>query len=81
MPIIRIETHITVERKIVFNLSRSIDLHTLSTAQTNEEAIDVEPEETRYGVEFVDEYDTHMTLFDDDRLQIICGDFYIEYER
>jgi len=45
------------------------------------ETIDVEPDGTQYQIEFVDEYDTHMTLFDDDRLQIIGGDFYIEYER
>ena len=39
MPIIRIETYIKADRQIAFDLSRSIDLHTLSTAQTNEEAI------------------------------------------
>jgi len=39
MPIIRIETIINAERSIVFDLSRSIDLHKISTQQTNEEAI------------------------------------------
>ena len=39
MPIIRIETYINANRRIAFDLSRSIDLHTLSTAHTNEEAI------------------------------------------
>ncbi len=39
MPIIKIETYIRADRQIAFDLSRSIDLHTLSTAQTNEQAI------------------------------------------
>ena len=39
MPIIRIETYIRAARLVAFDLSRSIDLHTLSTTQTNEEAI------------------------------------------
>ena len=39
MPIIRIETYIKADKQIAFDLSRSIDLHTLSTAHTNEEAI------------------------------------------
>lgn len=39
MPIIRIETIIKAERDLVFDLSRSIDLHKISTDQTKEEAI------------------------------------------
>ncbi|GAB5555279.1 MAG: hypothetical protein Sapg2KO_48700 [Saprospiraceae bacterium] len=39
MPIIRLETIITTPIQIVFNLSRSIDLHEISTKQTNEKAI------------------------------------------
>lgn len=40
MPIIRLETKIDAPREIVFDLSRSIDLHKISTSHTNEEAID-----------------------------------------
>lgn len=39
MPIIELHTEIKADRKIVFDLSRSIDLHKVSTEQTNEEAI------------------------------------------
>lgn len=39
MPRIEIQTRITAERSVVFDLSRSIDLHKISTEQTNEEAI------------------------------------------
>ena len=39
MPKIRIETKIKSNKNIVFDLSRSIDLHKISTKQTNEEAI------------------------------------------
>lgn len=39
MPIIRLHTHIKAPAKVVFNLSRSVDLHTLSTIQTKEKAI------------------------------------------
>lgn len=39
MPTIRIETYIKAEKAIVFDLSRSIDLHKFSTQHTNEEAI------------------------------------------
>lgn len=39
MPIIKLETKIKADRNIVFDLSRSIDLHKISTEQTNEEAI------------------------------------------
>lgn len=39
MPIIELKTHIKANRAIVFDLSRSIDLHKISTEQTNEEAI------------------------------------------
>lgn len=39
MPTIILETQIKSPQKIVFDLSRSIDLHKISTKQTNEEAI------------------------------------------
>jgi len=39
MPIINIETMVNAPRERVFDLSRSIDLHKISTQQTNEEAI------------------------------------------
>ena len=39
MPRIELETEIHASLKIVFDLSRSIDLHKISTKQTNEEAI------------------------------------------
>jgi ligand-binding SRPBCC domain-containing protein len=39
MPRICLKTTITAPIDIVFDLSRSIDLHTVSTKQTNEEAI------------------------------------------
>jgi ligand-binding SRPBCC domain-containing protein len=40
MPVIELETHIKSEIEICFDLSRSIDLHQISTAKTNEKAID-----------------------------------------
>lgn len=40
MPIIRIDTEVNAEKGRVFDLSRSIDLHKISTEHTNEEAID-----------------------------------------
>lgn len=39
MPVIRLITHINAPVAIVFDLARSIDLHKISTAHTNEEAI------------------------------------------
>ncbi|MBA6154895.1 SRPBCC family protein [Gelidibacter maritimus] len=39
MPKIELKTEIKAERKVVFDLSRSIDLHKISTEQTNEKAI------------------------------------------
>lgn len=39
MPTIKLETHINAPIEICFDLSRSIDLHVQSTAQTNEQAI------------------------------------------
>jgi ligand-binding SRPBCC domain-containing protein len=39
MPIIRLETIIHAPQEIVFDLSRSIDLHQVSTAHTSEKAI------------------------------------------
>lgn len=40
MPRIELKTEIGASREIVFDLSRSIDLHKISTEHTNEEAID-----------------------------------------
>lgn len=39
MPKIEIRTEINAKKEIVFDLSRSIDLHKISTKHTNEEAI------------------------------------------
>ena len=39
MPVIKLETKINAPVEIVFDLSRSIDLHTKSTAKSNEKAI------------------------------------------
>ena len=39
MPLIYLETYIKADIKIVFDLSRSVDLHKISTSHTNEEAI------------------------------------------
>ena len=39
MPKIELQTEIKADKEIVFDLSRSIDLHKISTAHTNEEAI------------------------------------------
>jgi ligand-binding SRPBCC domain-containing protein len=39
VPVITLETRIKAEIEVVFDLARSIDLHQLSTAKTNEEAI------------------------------------------
>tara|TARA_B110000091_G_scaffold195662_1_gene222493 strand:- start:853 stop:1329 length:477 start_codon:yes stop_codon:yes gene_type:complete len=39
MPRIKIRTEIKSKKEIVFDLSRSIDLHKISTAHTNEQAI------------------------------------------
>ncbi|MEH1009461.1 SRPBCC family protein [Winogradskyella sp. ECml5-4] len=39
MPKIELRTEIKADRKVVFDLSRSIDLHKISTEQTNEQAI------------------------------------------
>jgi ligand-binding SRPBCC domain-containing protein len=39
MPTIRLCTHICARRELCFDLSRSIDLHALSTARSNERAI------------------------------------------
>ena len=40
MPVIKLNTFIEADILIVFDLSRSIDLHKASTAHTNEEAIE-----------------------------------------
>ena len=40
MPLIELETEIKSDINICFDLSRSIDLHKISTAKTNEEAIE-----------------------------------------
>lgn len=39
MPVIELRTHINADIHLVFDLSRSIDLHSISTAKTNEKAI------------------------------------------
>ena len=39
MPRIKLQIHIKAERDIVFDLSRSIDLHKISTKHTKEEAV------------------------------------------
>lgn len=39
MPLITLHTNIKSTPKIVFDLSRSIDLHKISTAKTNEDAV------------------------------------------
>lgn len=39
MPVIKLVTYVNAPIQIVFDLSRSIDLHKISTAHTNEEAI------------------------------------------
>ncbi|SFU75919.1 hypothetical protein SAMN05216480_12113 [Pustulibacterium marinum] len=39
MPVIELQTYIKANRAIVFDLSRSIDLHKISTQHTHEEAI------------------------------------------
>ena len=40
MPRIHLETEIKADKEIVFDLSRSIDLHKISTEHTNETAVD-----------------------------------------
>jgi ligand-binding SRPBCC domain-containing protein len=40
LPIIKLETKINSTLEICFDLSRNIDLHKISTAETNEEAIE-----------------------------------------
>lgn len=40
MPIIELETYIDADIEICFDLSRSIKLHSISTAETSEKAID-----------------------------------------
>jgi ligand-binding SRPBCC domain-containing protein len=39
VPLITLDTAIAAPTDVVFNLSRSIDLHKISTARTNEEAV------------------------------------------
>ncbi|WP_407499894.1 SRPBCC family protein [Elizabethkingia anophelis] len=39
MPVIELRTHINADIHLVFDLSRSIDLHSISTPKTNEKAI------------------------------------------
>ena len=39
MPVIRLETFINAPKQILFDLARSIDLHQISTAHTNEKAV------------------------------------------
>jgi|TARA_B110000116_G_C16478764_1_gene421503 ligand-binding SRPBCC domain-containing protein len=74
MPVIEIETRINATVQIVFDLSRSIDLHVESTAETKEEAVagctsgliglgeDVTWEATHFGVR--QRLTTEITQFD-----------------
>ena len=74
MPVIEIETRINATVQIVFDLSRSIDLHVESTAETKEEAVagcisgliglgeDVTWEATHFGVR--QRLTTKITQFD-----------------
>ena len=39
MPVIKLHTIVNAAIDVVFDLSRSIDLHKISTAHTNEEAV------------------------------------------
>jgi len=39
MPVIRLQESIKAPIEVVFDLSRSVDLHKISTAHTNEEAV------------------------------------------
>lgn len=39
MPRIKLQTEVKANKELVFDLARSIDLHQLSTEQTNETAI------------------------------------------
>ena len=39
MPLVQLETFIEAPKQVVFDVARSIDLHQVSTAQTNEKAI------------------------------------------
>lgn len=39
MPVITLDTYIQASREVVFDLSRDIDLHQISTRHTNEKAI------------------------------------------
>jgi ligand-binding SRPBCC domain-containing protein len=39
MPVIKLDTYIQASREVVFDLSRDIDLHQISTRHTNEKAI------------------------------------------
>lgn len=58
MPIIRLVTEIHASLEICFDLSRSIDLHKISTAKTNEEAI----EGTTTGLINLNEYVTWQAV-------------------
>jgi ligand-binding SRPBCC domain-containing protein len=74
MPVIELETRIAAPINVVFDLSRSIDLHIKSTAQTNERAVagctsgligldeDVTWEATHFGVR--QELTTTITQYD-----------------
>ena len=39
MPLVQLETFIEAPKQVVFDVARSIDLHQVSTAQTNEKAV------------------------------------------
>ncbi len=62
MPIIKLETRIKSTVGICFDLSRSIDLHKISTSNTNEEAVDgITSGLIKYG-EFVTWQATHFGI-------------------
>ena len=60
MPLIELETFIEAEIGICFDLARSIDLHTISTAKTNEKAIEGRTKGLIEADEFVTWEATHF---------------------
>jgi ligand-binding SRPBCC domain-containing protein len=62
MPLIQLQTEINSTAEICFDLSRSIDLHKISTAQTNETAIDGITKGLIGNAEFVTWQATHFGI-------------------
>lgn len=60
MPTIELETFIKADIEICFDLTRSIDLHTISTSKTNEKAIDGRTKGLIEANEFVTWEATHF---------------------